>query len=739
VSAALVTIFKDKSGARINASRAMDLAEVERVIRAAKPVTKKDKLALLKFAQFGDRWNCDEKGKKTSLRHDENIDAVTGLEGDYDGEKMPMEAAAGILRNAGIESLLYTSASHTPEKPRWRVLCPLSAPLTGNMQRLKERRSHHVGVLNAVLGGVLTSESFTLAQGFYFGRLTGRPDPTFVRLEGLCIDQMTNPPVPQFCKDKEQKANGDETGEEKHEYGYVPLRALSVRVAGPGVTAKHIEAVLHAELDGYPEGANIGHTDMVTLRSRVAKLASSAAKKYIKSRALSESERASIMEQVNAEHALILVTGKLYVMWKDRTRWGDTNFPLLSSIDDVRKIWSNRIAGPKNPIDEWLGSVHRHEYDGIVFRPGVTDTGRYYNLFSGWGIEPVQGSCDLFLSHLRDVVCDGDEDLYQYYIQWLANIVQQPVNKPGTAIAMGGIQGAGKGIIVRYLRPILNRYLVQLSGGDQLLGRFNDLFAGKLLIFGDEMVWPGDKKGTDKLKAYITEERIVVERKNQPAIEIDNHARIITSTNREHTAPAEINDRRYVPVPVPPTKVGDRPYWKALEEERLGTGPAALLYHLLHEVKITRELRDNPKTDALAQQKLLNLDNVGQFWRAMLMDNVHEMTEGYGEDKRTKYWKFDEVVRTTVIYDFFVEFTRKQRINHIEPLDAFGRKLRVYVEMVKREARSDELPQLGLKAGVRVQVYPLPSLEEARKQFAAQVGGEVDWHEPHAPPVEIDA
>jgi hypothetical protein len=739
VTESIVTIFKNKVGARINASRPMDLAEVERIILATKPVTEKDKLALLKFAQFGDRWNVDDDGKKTSLRHDGNVDAVTGLEGDYDGEQMPMEAAADILRNAGIESMLYTSARHTPEKPRWRVLCPLSAPLTGDMQQLKERRSHHVGVLNAVLGGVLTIESFTLAQGFYFGRLTGKPDPAFVRLEGVCIDQMANPPAPRFCKVKEQKANGDEIGEEKHEYGYVPLRALSVRVAGPGVTAKHIEAVLHVELDGYPEGANIGHTDMPTLRSRVAKLAASAAKKYAKSQALSKSEQASIIEQVNAEHALILVTGKLYVMWKERMRWGDTNFPLLSTIDDVRKIWSNRIAGPKNPIDEWLGSLNRHEYGGIVFQPGVTDTGRYYNLFSGWGIEPVQGDCGLFLSHLRKVVCNGDENLYQYYIQWLANIVQQPLNKPGTAIAMGGIQGAGKGIIVRYLRPILNPYLVQLSGGDQLLGRFNDLFAGKLLIFGDEMVWPGDKKGTDKLKAYITEERIVVERKNQPAIEIDNHARIITSTNREHTAPAEINDRRYVPVPVPPTKVGDRTYWKALEEERLGAGPAALLYHLLHEVTITRELRDNPKTDALAQQKLLNLDNVGQFWRAMLMDNEHELTEGFGQDKRTTYWKFDEFIRTTVLYEFFVDFTRRHRISHIEPFDAFGRKLRVYVQLVKREARSEELRQLGLKPGERAKVYPLPSLEDARLQFQAQVGGVVDWHEPHAPRQEMDA
>jgi Primase C terminal 2 (PriCT-2)/Family of unknown function (DUF5906) len=431
------------------------------------------------------------------------------------------------------------------------------------------------------------------------------------------------------------------------------------------------------------------------------------------------------VEQVNAEHALIQVQGKVCVMWKDRERWGGLNFPLVSTVGDIKLLWSNRQTGKINPVNEWLVSEQRSEYHGIVFKPGA-DSGSYFNLFHGWGVEPVKGDCSLFLEHLRVVVCNRDESLFQYFLQWLANIVQCPQAKPGTAIAMGGLEGSGKGAIARYMRRILGDYLVQLSGGDQLLGRFNDVFAGKLLIYGDEVVWPGDKKGINKLKAYITEERISVERKHVPAFEIDNFTRLMTSTNLEHNAPAEINDRRWVPLPVSPDKVGNRAYWEALEAERLGQGPAALLYHLL-EVKITCDLRTNPKTVAHTEQKLLGLDDVGQFWRESLMNAEHLLEEGYGEKKNTVgFWQFNEPVPTTTLHEFYLDFAKRNRIHYPVSIDALGRGLRRYVpDLSKRKARVDE--QRGLRVGSNTMVYILPPLAEAREAFAEVVGGAVDW------------
>jgi hypothetical protein len=83
----------------------------------------KSGLPLLKLARFG-----DQASKKGSLRHDANVTAVTGIEADYDAGEVSFETACNVMRRAGVASILYTSPSHTEDKPRWRVLCPFSAP-----------------------------------------------------------------------------------------------------------------------------------------------------------------------------------------------------------------------------------------------------------------------------------------------------------------------------------------------------------------------------------------------------------------------------------------------------------------------------------------------------------------------------------------------------------------------------------------------------------------------------------
>ncbi|MGH8319958.1 MAG: DUF3987 domain-containing protein [Steroidobacteraceae bacterium] len=220
---ALVTVWRDHHGNAINAARVMSLEELERVIRAA-PSTgdptrtveqNKDKLPLLKLARFGETWTM-KKGKKTSLRHDANVLAVTGTEGDYDGEMIPMSHAAEALSAAGVAAILYTSARHTPEAPRWRVIVALSHPLEGTVEEMRQQRKHWTGVLNAILGGVLTEESFVLSQSYYFGPIAGRPAPEIIRLEGCCIDEMQDTPEPLF-PGKTAKANGAEKANGTHE------------------------------------------------------------------------------------------------------------------------------------------------------------------------------------------------------------------------------------------------------------------------------------------------------------------------------------------------------------------------------------------------------------------------------------------------------------------------------------------------------------------------------------------
>ena len=437
-------------------------------------------------------------------------------------------------------------------------------------------------------------------------------------------------------------------------------------------------------------------------------------------------DEAQLIQEVNAEHALIMLDGKLYVMWQ--REWAN-GLPQLSTVDDIKRIWLPKKLGKLNPIDVWMDHQDRAYYSGMVFEPGVTDTGDKLNLFRGWAVEPKKGDCSLILAHLKDECCDSNTELFEYVIQWLANLFQFPRNKPGTLLAMGSEEGAGKGALARYFKRMLGHHLVQLSSSEQLLGKHNAFFATALLVFGDEVMWGGDKRGADKLKAYITEEWIYIEPKYVNGFMIRNHARIITATNHPHSAPADTGARRYVVLPMNERRIGDQKYWEALEAERNGAGPAALLYHLLHEVQLTRNLRDVPKTEALAQQKLLSLDFIGEFWRAMLMTREHYLYEGYG-DKKTliSSWCFGEVVLTTELHKFYEDFLRNRRGSYTDSIDKLGKGLRRYLPYLpKREATADEKEQLKVDRATRTQVYDMPPIAEAREQFEKVMGHKVEW------------
>ena len=151
-------------------------------VAAAQEYPDKGSQPLIKLAMFS-----SHRTAAHSLRHDANVMWVTGIEGDYDRGEVRMEQAVEMLERAGVRAVLHSSASSTPDKPRWRVLCPLSE------KRTPDARAALVARLNGVLGGILANESFTLSQSYYVGRVPGGVYTTAVTFEdaneGSCIDE----------------------------------------------------------------------------------------------------------------------------------------------------------------------------------------------------------------------------------------------------------------------------------------------------------------------------------------------------------------------------------------------------------------------------------------------------------------------------------------------------------------------------------------------------------------------
>jgi hypothetical protein len=170
-----VTYFDSHGAARKREAR-RTLPDLAQEIVSTNAAHKKD-LPWLKLATFG-----DIRTDKNSLRHDDNVLAVSGIEADYDGELITPAVAIERLTKSGLQALVYTSPSHTPEKPRWRVLCPLSAPCDA------AARARYLGRLNGLFGGIFAAESWALSQSYYYGKVQNNPYHTVQVMEGQPID-----------------------------------------------------------------------------------------------------------------------------------------------------------------------------------------------------------------------------------------------------------------------------------------------------------------------------------------------------------------------------------------------------------------------------------------------------------------------------------------------------------------------------------------------------------------------
>jgi hypothetical protein len=170
-----LTWFKDPKAKTLSAD-VQSMRQLGGLIGQKRAPTK-GALPLIKLATFGDR-----RSDKGALRHDGNLDSVSGLEGDYDaGEVSPREGAER-LRKAGISALIYTTPSHTSDAPRWRVLAPLAQAVS------PAEREALCARLNGALCGILAPESFTASQSYYFGTVEGAAPPEVILVDGRPLD-----------------------------------------------------------------------------------------------------------------------------------------------------------------------------------------------------------------------------------------------------------------------------------------------------------------------------------------------------------------------------------------------------------------------------------------------------------------------------------------------------------------------------------------------------------------------
>lgn len=594
-----ITIFRDKSASVVSRINTVWAGVVK---SASNPQVFKDKGScyLIKMAGFGEK-----RSLKGSLRSDENMVEVWGVEGDLDNEFLTMDAALCLLEKAGIEALFYTSPSHGVVKPphslggpRLRVLAPASCAHT------PAERKQLTAKLNTALKGNLAPESFTASQSYYFGSVEGVAYEAR-RVRGQFIDLIeglgeTYPPstkgtglgTSSKIKSEFPEATGGTVGLQAQALQDIASGAVYhtslIRLAAsliatgmaPGAVVNHLRALMDAS-----EGPHDKRWS--ERRAAIPSMVNSASVKFAPIDDDLQAARRDYQKRENqrigdgcpsvpvAELVDIETAHTRYVFMSDGSRVADIFNPGydLAYSDFANTTAASKVLvrrppdddgnerpGKLTPISEvWRASPKRKTVVTRTFKAGaditlLDPTGRMaLNTWRPYDrslvVEDMQASgIYLFIYHVNFLFPDPADA--KRFLDWLAHIEQHPGELPHTGwVHIARSFGMGR----NWLASVLTRvWAGNVAANMDLVGLlrtgFNGQLSRKVLAVVDEIREGGSDSQwahAEKMKSLITEEtRLINPKYGRQTVEY-NACRWLMFSNHLTAIPMDEEDRRF--------------------------------------------------------------------------------------------------------------------------------------------------------------------------------------------------
>ncbi len=464
---------------------------------------------------------------------------------------------------------------------------------------------------------------------------------------------------------------------------------------------------------------------------------------------LAKIQRRRQLEDFDRYHGLAMVEGRALVVYRERNANMDQMTTVFASPKDLSTFYKNKRipkiteSGQKKIsltteeiVPVWLSMTSRRTYSQLMFHPHpdmvagareMPDT-EEYNLYQGLAIRPHPGDCTLILQHIREVWCSGNLDDYEYVLNWLARMFQEPQTQGKTVIVLSSGEGAGKNIIVDALVSAFGKHAFTCTRSEDLTGKFNDHLGTSVLVFANEAIWGGDKALEGALKAMVTDPILPIEKKYLPKFTVRNCTHLIVASNNDWVVPVGWDDRRFVFLELSGHRVGDSTYFKALAHQIDNGGLEAFVHFLLRERNIAgfdpQHIPESVRSSAKFDNKIRTTDSVTQWWVAMLQQGQIVQTDIWGEQRPggiTPNWINSEVILgRKVLYGAYQEWARNM-VRHVEHLNSFGKTLKKLLPSLKIARPREE------ESNKRQRGYVFPPLAECRKELEKSVRQKLDW------------
>lgn len=224
----------------------------------------------------------------------------------------------------------------------------------------------------------------------------------------------------------------------------------------------------------------------------------------------------------------------------------------------TKKDKEKKKATKVSIFKEFMNSSHFKRYNFSCFDPTIIlgaptmYFGESFNLYTGLQIqrEHIKAVCDAYqvnasfdyrfhpslvaiLSHIRETLCNNNIEIFNYVLNWLAYLIQNPGMKTQVMIIFVGPSGCGKSTFYSWLKPIFGDYMDNVKTSDLGSNFIGADFNEKFLVCIDE--WNikelNHQQADSILKNIVTDANIQIEAKYVQRHTSQSHNNLMASTN----------------------------------------------------------------------------------------------------------------------------------------------------------------------------------------------------------------
>lgn len=574
-------------------------------------------------------------------RIQENIDLAYLLVLDIDTGMSLDDVKSRIT---GFEAVIHSSYSHTPEKPKWRVVLPLAAPIPA--AQIGTVFDHFQEKFDGLLD---SSCGHDPARLYYLPSCPKDAEALFVHehLEGELLDGAALASKPVTYSVQSTVA------------AEAPKRGVSPSLAtGVFEGSRNNEAFKQAcklfnegrtdeEVANTLEAWNALNTPPLGEKELLQTIKSAKKNVALKNEA-SEASIEKIMDDMNKRFAWVKKHSKVF-------RFEHLDFAAVEALRQEHANTSIRVQIGEQMktlsyADVWLRSPMRRTHANIDFVPGAGGiVGNNINLWQGWGVAPITGDLTPW-NEMLDHLFAGHPDMRCWFEQWAAYPIQRPGEKLTTAVVLWSAkQGVGKSMVGETIGRLYGSHFRTISAAE-LHGQFNGWMKGCQFVLGEENSSSDQRADANKLKHLITGSTIFVNEKHQPALELSNCANFLFTSNHPDAFHLDDADRRFFIWEIMGSRKPNEFYDRFIHWRDNCGGLAALMEHLQRIDLTGFQPKGNAPMTAAKEEMIRQSKSDVERWLGDVLEdatsavsvfgkevsNLDEITETYNRQRRSR-------------------------------------------------------------------------------------------------------